>query len=76
MSALFSPSATLVNVSVFADYEIVANIGPSFVIHVVILKIKFDNHYNMQVPLNLLFIKMQNNTEAEMDLNRGYIILI
>lgn len=72
MSALFAPSATFVNISVFADEEVVTNVGPSFVVHVFILeKKKIDNRYDMQVPLNLLFVKMQNKKE---EINLFYLI--
>lgn len=55
MSTLFAPAAAFVNVSVFSDHEIIANIEPIFIVHMIILETRFEL---LGSTSDLLFIKI------------------
>lgn len=42
VSAFLAPAAALINVAVFADYEVISDVGPSFRGHVIVLEEKIE----------------------------------
>lgn len=50
MSAFLAPAAALINVAVFADYEVISDVGPSFRGHVIVLEFPhFQLAYSLSV---------------------------
>lgn len=60
--AFDAPSSTLVNIAVFADQEIVANILPVFLIHMIILKTP-DSRLTDSLSGTTVRCRMMNNDE-------------
>lgn len=55
MSTFFAPAAAFVNVSVFPDHEIIANIEPFFIVHMIVL----ETEDSTVTTSDLLFIKLR-----------------
>lgn len=57
MSACLAPAAAFVDVAVFADYEIIADVGPPFCVHVIVLQIRFDDYYMKYITEKIITTK-------------------